>query len=460
VHVNFNTPAGARAAAFDVNDGHVLWVSDPVDFGYHGNQLASAVVSNGVQVVFTTGPDFDPKARPGYGIFDAATGATLAMRTVIPEADLDAGYAGGGVWGTPSADPATKYLFAGTANPDSPDRESQYDNAIIKIDLDRSRPTFGQVVASFKGQPDSVTGYDNAVCSATGQTIPNHFGGQQTCGQTDIDFGNGPTLWRNAAGQLRLAILQKSAVLHVLDADTMTPVWEKTVGLDSFVTATGGNISRIATDGTNLYVTGDPGILQSYDSESGALKWAAAHNPYELTTGGNVVYANGVVYHTVAAGATAFDAATGKQLWTAYTPQQAVVVNTTGQAANGTAVAGNRVIVNAIGVITAYALPDVAPAPAAQGEVVAGPAATLAGFATRTAVVSHGSTAEFVNLDSVPHNVRSEQADPVTNRPVFASTDVATGERTPIDGVSSLSPGTYGFYCAAHPGMTGSLVVR
>ena len=60
---------------------------------------------DGIQVLFTTGPDFDPQARQGYGLIDAATGEVLYESTTIPEEDLDAGYAGGGVWGTPTVDP-------------------------------------------------------------------------------------------------------------------------------------------------------------------------------------------------------------------------------------------------------------------------------------------------------------------------------------------------------------------
>ena len=138
VHIGLNNGAHPKAAAFDVRDGHLLWESDEIYFGQPTTQQSSAIVHNGIQVLFTTGPDFEPSARQGYGLIDAATGAILYEATTIPAADLEAGYSGGGVWGTPSVDPITNYLYVGTSNPESKTKEHAYDNAIIKIDLDRT----------------------------------------------------------------------------------------------------------------------------------------------------------------------------------------------------------------------------------------------------------------------------------------------------------------------------------
>ena len=58
----------AHAAAFDVTDGHLLWQSDDVWFGYPTTQQASAIVHEGIQVLFTTGPDFDFRGHLLAGI--------------------------------------------------------------------------------------------------------------------------------------------------------------------------------------------------------------------------------------------------------------------------------------------------------------------------------------------------------------------------------------------------------
>ena len=348
VHIGLNNGAHPKAAAFDVRDGHRLWESDEIFFGYPTTQQSSAIVHDGIQVLFTTGPDFDPQARQGYGLIDAETGQVLHKATTIPTEALEAGYAGGGVWGTPTVDPETGYLYVGTSNPESKTKEHAYDNAIIKLDLDRSRPTFGTIVDSFKGTPDSVTGYDNPVCQSIGETAwvnLGTYGSSPTCGQLDVDFGVGPTLWRNAEGRLFGAATQKSGWLHVFDAETMEPAWAKQVFVSlSFL---GGNIARIATDGETLYVVANPGVLYALDADDGTERWNVLLTGLPMK-GGNVALANGVVYYVDEPAVKAWDALTGRQLWMAPFPA--------GSIGSGVAVAGHHVVVNHYGRIAAYRL--------------------------------------------------------------------------------------------------------
>jgi polyvinyl alcohol dehydrogenase (cytochrome) len=349
VHVGLNNGGRPKAAAFDVTDGGLLWKSDEIWFGYQTSQQASAIVHDGIQVLFTTGPDFDPKARQGYGLIDAASGEILYKATTIPEEDLAAGYAGGGVWGTPTVDPESDYLYVGTSNPESKTREHEYDNAIIKLDLDRSRPTFGQIVGSFKGTPDSITGYDNPVCQSVGETAwvnLNVYGSSPACGQMDVDFGVGPTLWRDALGRLLGAATQKSGWLHVFDAETMQRVWDRQLFVSlSFL---GGNIGRIATDGDTLYVPANPGVVYALDADDGTERWRAVLTGLPMK-GGNVALANGVVYYVDEPAAKAWDARTGDQVWTS-------PLLPAGSIGSGIAIAGHHVVINHYGRIAAYRL--------------------------------------------------------------------------------------------------------
>ena len=352
VHVGLQNGGKPRAAAFGLKDGRLLWQSEDIWFGYETTQQASAIVHEGIQVLFTTGPDFDPAARQGYGLVDAATGEILYSATTIPAEELEQGYAGGGAWGTPTVDPVTDHLYVGTSNPESKTREHAYDNAVLKIDLDRRRPTFGRVVGSFKGTPDSVTGYDNPVCQNLGETAwvdAGIYGSSPTCGQLDVDFGTGPTLWRDAGGRLLGAITQKSGWLHVFDATTMQPVWDEQL----FVTTSfaGGNFARIATDGETLYVAGNPGILRAFDADDGTLRWQAPLTGVPMK-GGNVALANGVVYYVDEPALKAWDAETGSLLWLSE-PTPAASIG------SGVAVAGHHVIANHYGTIAAYRLPEV-----------------------------------------------------------------------------------------------------
>jgi plastocyanin len=85
--------------------------------------------------------------------------------------------------------------------------------------------------------------------------------------------------------------------------------------------------------------------------------------------------------------------------------------------------------------------------------IVAGPLAFTAGYVTRTAVVLQGQVVKFTNLDLAVHDVRSYSG-------LFSSSLVSLGKSTPVNGVSSLLPGKYGFFCSIHPNMQGNLIVR
>lgn len=349
VHLGLATGGRPRAAALDQHSGKLLWLSNEIWFGYTAEQQSSAIVFNGIQVLFTTGPDFDPAAQQGYGLIDAATGKVLYKALTLPKADRDKGYVGGGVWGTPTVDPKTRYLYVGTSNPESKQGESAYDDAIIKIDLDRSRKTFGRIVGSYKGTRDSYTGYDNPVCQSIGGTVwvntPN-YGSSPLCGQLDVDFGVGPTLWRNTAGRLMGAATQKSGWIHAFYGDTMKPAWSRQL----FVTLSflGGNIARIATDSKVLYVVANPGVLYALNPDDGSTIWSQPLVGVPMK-GGNVALANGVVYYTNEQGALAYDARTGARLWSSpFHPGASI--------GSGIAIAGHYVVVNHYGTIAAYRL--------------------------------------------------------------------------------------------------------
>jgi polyvinyl alcohol dehydrogenase (cytochrome) len=351
VQVGINNNGKPEAAAFDVSDGHLLWTSSPIYFGYQATQQSSAIVYDGIQILFTTGPDFDPKSRPGYGLIDAATGQVLYAATTLPQSYSDQGYAGGGVWGTPTVDPASGYLYVGTSNPESKTKESPYDDSIIKLDVDRSRPTFGQIVATLKGSPDSITGYDNPVCQSVGGTAwvnGGIYGGSPACGQTDVDIGVGPTLWRNADGRLMGAALQKSGWLHAFYADTMTLAWQRQVFAS--LGPLGGELTRIATDGKTLYVVANPGVLYALNAADGSILWQTPLTGVP-TKGGNVALANGVVYYVDEPALKAFDARTGQLLWMSPPAPSASI-------GSAVAVAGDSVVANHYGVIAAYRLPS------------------------------------------------------------------------------------------------------
>jgi plastocyanin len=71
-------------------------------------------------------------------------------------------------------------------------------------------------------------------------------------------------------------------------------------------------------------------------------------------------------------------------------------------------------------------------------------------FAPGTVVVQSGATVRWVNDDDDPHTVTSDTG-------AFASPGLDTREEFTF---TFRAPGTYTYYCALHPMMKGTVVVR
>lgn len=345
----------AVGVALDADTGAPLYQSEPVEFGRPTTAVAGAVVFDDTQLVVTNGGDGIPDARPGYALLDATTGGTLHKQTTIPVKDLDRGYAGGGQWATPAVDLESGYAFNGTANPYSKKLEHRYDNALIKIDVDASRATFGSIVDAYKANVDQyVTGLDRQpLCDEFGDDIGYHpcCNFSVTCAQLDIDFGASPTMFRNRFGDLIVGDLQKSGVFHAAYADTMQLAW--TALLSTIPPGTAGNADSPANDGKRIFVVANPGILYALSVDTGRTLWTAPVGDgaeyHPVSTANGVVYVIG--NHGTLLG---YDAATG-------TPLLAKAMwldtgNVCVPLAGGIAIAQNTVFANCDGRLLAYRL--------------------------------------------------------------------------------------------------------
>ena len=201
-----------------------------------------------------TAPKFDPPyADQASGSATFEPGDIIRKAYTIPPGQWKDGYAGGSQWGTISIDPATGYGYVGTGNPFNYDSEHPKTNAVLKLDLSRDRPTFGQYTGSYKGQVEEyypgAAGTLNSACD-TAESVPNFYALGVECARMDLDFGTTPNIFTDAKGNHIVAAGQKSGVLHFIDADTMKPVAETLLGVPSPV---GGIVGSSAYDGTNLY---------------------------------------------------------------------------------------------------------------------------------------------------------------------------------------------------------------
>lgn len=278
---------GPYVLALDSQTGDVLWRSDQVanETGAYTN--SSAVYFDGLVFIGISNPEQEFNQTGGFAIVDAVTGEVLVRTRTIPDEQAAKGYGGGAIWSTVAIDPVTKFGFVGTGQP-SPwaGPESERVNAIIKIDLDRSSSTFGDIVDSYKATPDEVP-------------------------YIDVDMAASPTLYLDARGEQMVVDFQKSGWLHAAYTRHMSAAWARP--LSPIGTAV-GNYSSTATDGTNIFAVGTyPGQMFSINGTTGLPNWVS---PVITTVGGNpITYANGLVYHADGKGfLDIYEAATGAPL--------------------------------------------------------------------------------------------------------------------------------------------------
>ena len=270
------------AIALNRSTGAVVWKSAPfapplsssaAQAGSYTN--ASPILANGYIVAGYSEPEGDSTATGGFSLINAATGAIVKTTPTIPAAAQAQGYSGGGLWSTPAYDPATKYIYWGAGNPNSKTKQYPTTDAIIKIDVDPSRSTFGQIVASYAGNVDQYTDAlqqlsQTPACQASANpAVPDPLD-DPVCGQLDLDFGASANLFTTSNGTKVVGDLQKSGVYHVANANTMAGVWTALVG----ASCQPCNAASTAFDGSAIYGVATPGgTMYALDHSTGAQNW-------------------------------------------------------------------------------------------------------------------------------------------------------------------------------------------
>ncbi|HEX8157284.1 MAG TPA: PQQ-binding-like beta-propeller repeat protein [Solirubrobacteraceae bacterium] len=284
-----NESGGPYVIALDTATGAIRWKSPPVDAYPGAYSHASPIVDDGVVFVGFSAPEGDPRGQGGFALVDAGDGRILAKTYTVPQADWARG-AGGGIWSTPAIDPASGYAFFGSGNPFSKQTEHEHTNAILKADIDRSRPTFGQIVASYKGEIDQALPLLKKLAQPTCSLIPenppalvplppfvpdlNQARDSYACLQLDLDFGASANLFRARDGRLLVGELQKSGVYHVLHADDMARTRRVTLGISCLLC----NGASTAYDESSraVFAPVSPGAtMMSFRPSDGALRWAS-----------------------------------------------------------------------------------------------------------------------------------------------------------------------------------------
>jgi polyvinyl alcohol dehydrogenase (cytochrome) len=413
---------------------------------------------------------------------DASSGRVLKKTwSIHPPKQPDDQFAGAGIWSTPAIDTEEKLAYVGAGNPFKPQAEHPHADAILKLDVNRASPSFGEIIGSYKGVIDEyVPAFSQLPCfDIPGNPPPYYPQGIGQCGDIDLDFGAAPNLFRDKSGRKLVGEGQKSGVYHVVDAATMKPVWTQVVGPP---TSVGGIVGSTAVEDGNVFgpIT-VPGYVWSLSTATGSPRWVGpigdgAHWGPPVTT------ANGVVYSVDASGfLNAFDARQGVLL--AKRPLQLGGGGPLALSWGGVSVARNTVYaaVGVVGLADGFVAAFRRGGPAqivddlqqtnlgggggggggpAGPSILAGPAAANTGYATPVASTRKGGPLSFVNLDVVLHDVTSDQKGP-DGTPLFRSKLIGLGESAPIEGLDKVEPGKqYGFFCSVHPGMRGTLAVQ
>jgi PQQ-like domain len=272
------------AIALNRSTGAVIWKSAPfapaltssvAQEGSYTN--SSPIIANGFVLAGYSSPEGDPTATGGFALIDAKSGEVVKITPTIPPKAQEEGYSGGGIWSTPAYDPSTKYAYWGAGNPNSKTKQYKTTDAILKIDLDPRRSTFGQIVASYEGNVDQYTqtlqelSHSPACEVSATEGVPYPLD-DPVCGQLDLDFGAAANLFTTAAGEKVVGDLQKSGVYHVADTNTMTPVWSTIVGPSCFAC----NADSTAFDGSSIYGVATPGgDMFSLERSRGATNWVS-----------------------------------------------------------------------------------------------------------------------------------------------------------------------------------------
>ena len=272
------------AIALNRSTGAVVWKSAPfapaltssaAQEGSYSN--SSPIIANGFVLAGYSAPEGDPTATGGFALINANNGAVVKITPTIPQAAQEEGYSGGGIWSTPAYDPSTEYAYWGAGNPNSKNKQYKTTDAILKIDVDPGRPTFGQIVADYEGNVDQYTETleqlsHTPACEISGsESVPDPLD-DPVCGQLDLDFGSAANLFTTAAGTKVVGELQKSGVYHVANATTMTPVWATIVGPSCFAC----NADSTAFDGSSILGVATPGgNMFSLERSSGEVNWVS-----------------------------------------------------------------------------------------------------------------------------------------------------------------------------------------
>ena len=271
--------------ALSASTGQVLWsipIGNPAN-GYY-NWASPLIYGNSAYIGVASLGDC-PLVQGQLLRVDLTTHAVIATASFVPS-----GQVGGGVWTTPSIDPATNivYVTTGTINQST----QVYAEAMVALDA-----TTLSILSSWQ--------------------IP------QSTMNADSDWGDSPILFTDSTGRALVAGINKNGFLYAFLRSNVAagPVWYDQVAVSGICPTCGdGSVSSMAFAQGLLYAAGGntaingigyPGAVRAVDPATGNIVWARGLASPVVPA---LAYDNGMVFAGAGKYLEALDAGTGNVL--------------------------------------------------------------------------------------------------------------------------------------------------
>ncbi len=278
--------------ALDANTGDVLWkvyTGDTSAQNGHYN-WSSPLLYNGYAYIGVASNCDKPLVQGQVLQVSLQTHRIVHTFKVVPD-----GQTGGGIWTSPSVDPATNTLFISSGTETGP--QQQLAQAVFSLDASTL------TLKSWWKLPAKV---------AIG----------------DSDFDTSPILFNDANGTPLVAAVNKNGYVYVFNRNDIAagPVWTQLIDIagmcplceESSVSSNtvGGGALYVAAGNTNINGTNYRGSVDALDVTTGKFLW---RHGVQGAVIGSLVYVNGLIIDGAGPDVEVLDAKTGKRLYSYHT---------------------------------------------------------------------------------------------------------------------------------------------
>jgi outer membrane protein assembly factor BamB len=318
LHLAFFGTPDAYVYAVDIRTGKEAWhkqIGDPSKGAYI---WSSPLVVNGKVYVGLASRDDKPCVRGGLFAFDEETGKQAWVHYTSPQ-----GLLGAAIWSSPAAIPEKHWIVVTTGNPCSSTVSGFEEDAILAMDWDT-----GKTVWKYTAMPVD---------------------------DCDCDFGQGPVVYTYKGQQYVVAGNKFGKIWGLrIQGNGVQLAWTYRITGSGYL-GEGGIFEPPSYANGIVYLSGGPtldgackqGAIWALRADSGKVVWSKCSanqvvSPSALT--------GGVLFVPQFKTLVAYDAATGKTLWSA---------PTNGSAWGGVAIAHGWVVMGSVpGRLYAFSLPD------------------------------------------------------------------------------------------------------